>query len=82
MQVLLVANGHFQLWNMSLNYTIALDGLSILFIILSTFNCDMCLSSASINIENVYFLFVIFDRISINKCFFRNGNILLFLYIF
>jgi NADH:ubiquinone oxidoreductase subunit 4 (subunit M) len=61
---------------------LALDGLSLLFIILSTFNSSLCLSSASINIENVYFMFVIFNRISISECIFSDRDILLFLYIF
>jgi hypothetical protein len=47
-----------------------LDGLSILFIILSTSNNFLCLSSTSINIEKNYFSFIIYNRICCNQCFF------------
>ena len=71
----------YNYFNFTLNYSIGLDGLSILFIILSTFNNNLYLSSESINIDVNYFLFIIFNRISINKCILSNGNILIFLYI-
>lgn len=48
-------------FNYVLNYSIGFDGLSILFIILSTSYCDLYLSSESINIDENYFLFVIFN---------------------
>lgn len=63
-------------FNFTLNYSIGIDGLAIIFIILSTLNSGMYLSSESINIDVNYFLFIIFNRISISKCIFSNGNIL------
>jgi len=68
-------------FDFSLNYSIGLDGLSILFIILSTSNSYKCLSSASINTDEKCSLFIIFNRISINQCIFCNGDILKFLCI-
>jgi len=40
-----------------------MDGLSILFIILTTFNNFLCLSSTAINIGKDYFLFIIYNGI-------------------
>jgi NADH:ubiquinone oxidoreductase subunit 4 (subunit M) len=68
-------------FNFTLNYSIGLDGLSILFIILSTSNSYKCLSSESINTDEKCSLFIIFNRISINKCIFCNGIVLKFLCI-
>ena len=68
-------------FDFSLNYSIGLDGLSILFIILSTSNSYKCLSSASINTDEKCSLFIIFNRISINQCILCNGDILKFLCI-
>lgn len=79
---MLVVNWNNKILNLSLNYTSGLDGISLLFIILSTFNCIMCLASSTINIENVYFLFIISNRIGISKRIFSDGNIFEFLCIF
>jgi NADH:ubiquinone oxidoreductase subunit 4 (subunit M) len=66
---------------LSINIAKAVDGLSLLFIILSTFDSVMYLSGASINIERNYFSFVIDNRISISKCICSNRNTLKLLYM-
>jgi len=53
--------GTFNYWNISLNYTLALNGLSLLFIILSTFLIVICvLSSASIKYRKRLFFVLLF----------------------
>lgn len=66
---------------LSINISKAMDGLSLLFIILSTFNSIMYLSGASISIEKNYFSFVINNRDCISQCFRCNRNSLILLYM-
>jgi NADH:ubiquinone oxidoreductase subunit 4 (subunit M) len=65
----------------SINIAKAIDGLSLLFIILSTFDSTLCLSSAAINIEKNYFIFVNCNRDSVSKCICCNRDIINLLYL-